>query len=343
MFYNNNIYLNANQINIYLSESNNKKSQDEENKNVLDPTMEMKISNELREKYTPKKLDNLFLADAYNMAHMANGENKAKRLALCNRWLEFAVNEEYEKYKLVKTSSCHVRLCPICQWRRSLNTFRHLVKIYQDKRLRNCKHIFLTLTQRNISGDDLRTEIEKISKSFTNFIRKTEIKNILQGYIRSIEITKNKKNGTYHPHIHAILSVNLTYGSKKYITQKRFSEMWQESLNIDYKPVIHVKMIKKMDFKSLVEIAKYSVKPFDYISLKNIHETIKELEILDPALDRKRFISMGGLVKDIKREIGLTDIENDEEIDIEEDISNWEKVLYEWHYGKQEYFRRHDV
>lgn len=337
----NTINVNANQINIYISDSENNRNKKQKSK--LENENE-KIKNELTEKYTPKKMDNLFLADAYNVVALSNGNNKSRRLALCSRWLEFAVNDEYEKHKLVKTSSCHVRLCPMCQWRRSLNTFRHLVKIYQDNRLRRCKHIFLTLTQKNVDGEKLATELDKISKSFTKFVRRKPIRDILVGYIRSIEITKNPINGTYHPHIHTILSVPTTYGSREYITQSEFTNLWMKSLDINYKPVINVQMIKKMDFKSLVEIAKYSVKPMDYINTNNIYETADELEILDPALDGKRFISMGGIVKQVKREIlGKIDIEDDAETEDIEDMEEWEKVIYEWHYGKQEYFRRHDV
>ena len=164
-----------------------------------------KIERMLNEKYAPKKCDNMHLAAAYNVANIDNGKDKAKRLALCSRWLEFAVNEEKERSKLVKSSSCHVRLCPICQWRRSLNTYRNMSKIYSLPEVVKYKHLFLTLTQKNVPEGHLGEELKKISKAFTNMMKRKELKPVVLGYMRSTEVTRNKSDGTYHPHIHAIL------------------------------------------------------------------------------------------------------------------------------------------
>ena len=125
------------------------------------------INQILREQFEPKKRHNLHLADAYQYSGMTNGPDKAIRLVACARWLEFALPPEAEdkRYKITKTSSCHVRLCPVCQWRRSLNTFRNLAQIYSAPDLAGRKHLFVTLTQRNIPGAQLGEEIKRISLS----------------------------------------------------------------------------------------------------------------------------------------------------------------------------------
>lgn len=304
--------------------------------NAFSEFPEDKIKSLLENDYTPKKKDNMHLSRAYSVAQITNGIDKAQRLAMCSRWLEFAVNEDAGKYRLTKTSSCHVRLCPVCQWRRSINTYRNTARIYTKPELQRCKHLFLTLTQKNVPENQLGAELTKISKAFTKLMKRKEIREVVKGYMRSTEVTRNKKTGTYHPHIHAILTVPKSYGSREYIRKDRFAEMWAEIQHLEYSPVVDIRAIKKMDGKALAEIAKYSVKPSDYL-MQNETETARIIETLDAALDGKRFISYGGIVRDVKRQIlGNKDIE-DEESEVISEFEEWEKAVYEWHFGTQTY------
>lgn len=297
------------------------------------------INQLLREQFEPKKRHNLHLADAYQFSGMTNGPDKAVRLVACSRWLEFALPPaaEDKRYKIVKTSSCHVRLCPVCQWRRSLNTFRNLAQIYSSPALQGKKHIFVTLTQRNVPAGELAAEIKRISDAFTAMLRRKPLKDIVEGYTRTIEITM-AKDGTFHPHIHAIWTVAGSYGSKKYISQNNLCLEWQKALKIDYKPVCHLQVIKNMNGKSVAEVAKYSVKPSDYIS-DCIEKTAEIIKILDPALDGKRFVSYGGIIRDIKQQkfkaLNLEDIEA--ETIPKAEWENWERVIYEWHFSQGRY------
>lgn len=292
----------------------------------------------LREKFEPNKRHNMHLADAYQMTGMSNGSEKAVRLATCARWLEFALPPEAEdkRYKIVKTSSCHVRLCPVCQWRRSLNTFRNLAQIYSA--LSDYKHIFLTLTQTNVTGSELAGEVKRISDAFTAMMRRKPWKGIVLGYTRTMEVTINNKDGTYHPHIHAILTVPKSYGSKVYISQNKVCEEWQKALKLPYKPVCHIKMISKVDGKTVAEVSKYSVKPAEYIT-DRLEKTAEIIKNLDPALDGRRFVSYSGIVRDVKQRLfsaaNLEDIETESIPQAE--WENWERVIYEWHFSEQKY------
>lgn len=298
------------------------------------------IRQTLREQFEPKKRHNLHLADAYQLAQIQNGADKAVRLAACARWLEFAVPPEGndKRFKITKTSSCHVRLCPVCQWRRSRNTFRNLAMIYEDSRLRSQKHLFVTLTQKNVPAEQLRQEIKRLSDAFTAMLRRKPLKEIVKGYTRTIEITRNPKTGDYHPHIHAIWTVSRRYGRDEYISQAALTEEWKKALKIDYNPVCNIQLIKNLNGKSVAEVAKYSVKPTDYIT-GTIQETAKIVEDLDPSLDGKRFVSYGGIVKDVKQQLfsskPLEDIEA--ETIPKAEWENWEKVLYEWHFSGGKY------
>ena len=336
MQYNYTINITANQVNLSFSIPDHVE--------ISDMSSAL-ISQLIREKYEPKKKDNLHLADAYQMAGMDNGANKAVRLATCARWLEFAIPPDAsdKRFKVVKTSSCHVRLCPVCQWRRSLNTYRNLAQVYSSPALKKYKHMFVTLTQRNVPLSELGEEIKRISDAYASMMRRQPCKGIVKGYTRTVEVTIGK-DGLCHPHIHAIWSVAKSYGHKEYIKQKDLCNMWADALGIDYIPICDMRMITNMDGKSVAEVAKYSVKPAEYISdlPENTAEIIK---FLDPALDGKRFMSYGGVVREVKQQLFASS--NIEDIEAESvpqtEWENWERLIYEWHFGKGKYALVHSA
>ena len=285
------------------------------------------IKKGIADKWQPKKIENMKLVKKYEKI---GNINKALRLRLCGRWLEYAVNRELKKVKLVKASSCHVRLCPICAWRRSLNVFRNLSAVYAEDRKQH-KHIFLTLTQKNVTAEELDGEIQKISKGFLRLLRLKEVKEVVQGYTRCIEITYNKHTNKYHPHIHAILSVKKSYGHKAYLSQKFFVEKWQKILELNYSPIVDIRKIEQLNGKSVAEVAKYSIKSIDYIKKG------ADIEILDNALNNKRLISYGGCIKILKQQI-LKKKKIEEEFEGEfEEWKEWERIIYEWHFETEVY------
>ena len=142
----------------------------------------------------------------------------------------------------------------------------------------------------------------------------------------------------FHPHIHAIWTVEKSYGHKNYITQAALCQEWARALGADYIPVCDMRSITKLDGKSVAEVAKYSVKPSDYIS-DRIEKTASLIRILDPALDGKRFVSYGGIIREIKQRLFQASNLEDLEADVvpEAEWENWEKILYEWSFSEQRY------
>lgn len=342
------ITINAEQVSLNFNASDPEKNSGTAGVSVAS-LAEAEIRNLLREKFTPYKITNLRLADAYQLTSLEHRANKAVRLATCARWLEFAIPPlgDDKRYKLVKTSSCHVRLCPVCQWRRSLNTFRNLAQVYDRLNL-GYKHIFLTLTLPNVSAEELSAELTRYSEGFVKMLRRKPFADVIKGYTRALEITYNPDRNDYHPHLHAILSVPRSYGKKIYIPQEKFLQEWEdingwnpeEHLNAKGEPIrlqVNVKAIKSVDGKSIAEMAKYSVKPADYIR-PTLEETAKIIEELDPAVDNRRFLSYGGVAKRIKREIfqdrNLEDIEADT---LGKEWEEWERKVYEWHFSTESY------
>ncbi len=295
-----------------------------------------------------RKKDNLNLADSYKRL----GEKKYYRVIDCSTFLEFGVTKT-SSLKLLQANFCKVRLCPMCAWRRSLKIFGQVSKVMdQVEKNYNYRYIFLTLTVKNCYSEDLKDTLDLMTKSFNKLSERKAFKKAIKGYFRSLEITYNKEDNTYHPHFHLILAVNKSYFTDKdyYLSQENWTRLWKESLQVDYKPVVDVRRVKSKDknfSKVIAETAKYTVKSEDFLIKKEdgkIDEALTDevVATLDKALHRKRLVSFGFLFKDIHRQLNLDDAENgdlkktDNEDELRDDLTDI-ILRYQWNIGIKNY------
>ena len=163
----------------------------------------------------------------------------------------------------------------------------------------NKEFIFLTLTAPNVKEDKLEEEIKHYNKSFKKLMGRKEVKSIVKGYIRKLEVTYNldmssKSYDTYHPHFHVVIAVNKTYFKKSdlYINQQRWLELWQEATGNSSITQVDVRKSKSNNSKEVYELAKYSAKDTDYLVSRPV------FNVFYRALKGKQFIVFSGLFKD---------------------------------------------
>ena len=208
--------------------------------------------------FSSKKSTNMVLASVYDSIYNATQDDywskRSKRLKSCASFLKFRIfnnnaeklqlNNNAEKLQLKKMStSCKVRLCPVCSWRRSLKIFSHALKIFSylennEDYSNKYDYLMLTLTVRNCSGSELSSTIDWLMKSFDKLMKRREIKKIAKGWYRGLEITHNhntysKSYNTYHPHYHVILCVGKSYLSNHkqklgYLSKAKWLQLWKE-------------------------------------------------------------------------------------------------------------------
>lgn len=249
--------------------------------------------------------------------------------------------------KRLKTANfCRNRICPMCQWRRSLKTFSQVSDITNKiiERYNDVRFLFLTLTIKNCYADELPSTLDLLNDKFKYLIDKSrtfaplkEFKTkCLIGGMKAIEVTYNHKDNTFHPHIHCILAVKKSYfnDSKLYISQSKWRIYWQQVLKIDYLPLVNVKAIKlnnnKISNKAIAELSKYPCKTLDIFKIKNESMAISVLETFSKILYKRRFLSFFGEFRTIKKELKLQDVE-DEKIDlihVDEDKEQYNIVSY---------------
>ena len=295
-----------------------------------------------------RKKDNLNLADSYKRL----GDKKYYRVIDCSTFLEFGVTKT-SSLKLLQANFCKVRLCPMCAWRRSLKIFGQVSKVMdQVEENYNYRYIFLTLTLKNCYGEDLKDTLDLMTSAFNKMNQRKAFKKAIKGYFRSLEITYNKEDDTYHPHFHLILAVNKNYftDDKTYLSQSKWTTLWKESLQVDYTPVVDVRRVKSKDknfSKVIAETAKYTVKSEDFLIHKEdgkIDEVLTDevVATLDKALHRKRLVSFGFLFKEIHRQLKLDDVEEgdlnktDNEDELRDDLTDI-ILRYQWNIGIKNY------
>lgn len=283
------------------------------------------------------KQENLQLVKIYKTAREKNinliTDSRLFDLEHCADTLLFAENVEGKK-KLKSANFCRLRLCPMCQWRRSLKMFGQ-VQMITDKILerdKSTRFLFATFTVKNVDAENLETCINILNNKFLYLVSKNKtfapakkLKQNLLGYLKAVEVTYNTKDKTYHPHLHVIFAVKSTFFKNKqnYMTKKEWIELWQKALNVDYKPQTDIRAIKTNTGKAVAEVAKYPVKTAPILSL-NDDEAVEVLKTLTLSLNKKRFVSYGGIFKTIKQELKLQDVETDKDL-INTDIEQQER------------------
>lgn len=286
---------------------------------------------EVEDSFSERKLKSLSLADCYK----ALGEEKRSlRVRDCSTWLEFRVS--HDTVKLNKANFCKDRFCPLCQWRRSLKMFSQVSKVMSVLEERKFRFLFLTLTVRNCSSEELPSTVQALYDGWRYLYNKNRVfRQAIKGTFKSLEITYNEESDSYHPHFHCILVVTPSYFTKHYLTQEDWSLLWKKAVSLDYKPIVNIQKAGKTS-KGLqgivLETVKYTTKEFDYVVYPHV---LKSFLFALPS--HRRLSSMSGVVKQVFQELKLQDVEQSDLVHINDDTIRDDLssliVQYHWKCG----------
>ncbi|WP_315440360.1 protein rep [uncultured Selenomonas sp.] len=286
------------------------------------------------------------LSDLFRVAKkygQSISDSRLRALEECADELWFLQDAE-GKRRLKSANFCRVRVCPMCNWRRSLKLFSQVSAvadaILSDKKAR---FIFVTLTIENVRGEVLRDTIDELNKAFTYITAKSrtfapakKLKENLLGYMKAEEITYNADRDDFHPHIHAILEVRPSYFDSGYIKQKDWTALWRSALGVDYDPLVDVRNIKGGTAKAVAEVAKYPVKMDSILTIADKDKAAKALTHLYAAIFRRRLVTFGGDFREYRRRLQLDDVENGDLTHVETEEKTFNavaQVLFKWRVG----------
>lgn len=323
--------------------------------------------NELKEKFIPKMKAKEVLCDSFArigsqeydierkegffdivpLKNFMGFSARSVRCRECGTYLVFShgiyETGEYDtKGRLHSANFCKDRLCPMCNWRRSLKIFGQISKIV-DKLESDYKFIFLTLTVPNCSAEDLNQTIDSMNSAFYKMKRIKRFKNAVLGFVRVLEITINNIDGSYHPHFHCILAVKKCYfDSRDYIRQDEWLKMWRDAMEDDSIKILDVRVIKPKKYKgekniktlssAVAEVAKYAVKSADYLGeydkkgnlIKPFPNEVidSRVKTLALALAYRQLVVYGGCFYEMQKKLNLEDAVDGDLLHLEDEELN---------------------
>lgn len=223
----------------------------------------------------------------------------SERIKECGDFLQMLSDLSLENSKLHQANFCGNRFCPMCSWRVACKDSLEISILMEHLRKEeNKEFIFLTLTAPNVKGEFLDEEIKKYNKSFKKLMERKEVKQIVKGYIRKLEVTYNSDStsnayDTYHPHFHVVIAVDKSYfTSRNYLKHDRWLNLWREVTGDYTITQVDVRKAKANDYKEVYELAKYSAKDTDYLINREVFTTFYK------ALKGKQVLVFSGLFKD---------------------------------------------
>lgn len=318
--------------------------------------------------------EQLALSDPENAARWLA---KAERVNRCACWTEFQRLPDGQGLRLHDSSFCRVRLCPMCQWRRSLKLGQQARAVIAAANAAKASRdgcgygwIMLTLTVRNVPGSDLGHTIDHLHTALNRMQHSQAWKDAVQGWMRATEVTRNynsrsKWYGTYHPHLHLLLCVNRRYfKSAAYISRDGWQKLWQHYADTDYPPEVEVHAIRdKVTGKlaqdetagndgkasiagAIAETSKYIAKPAAYLAPEDSAGSLDAVKVLDIATESRRLTAWGGVLKDTARRLKLDDVETGDLVHIDTEASGdaaadaaAEYISFAWSVGARDYLR----
>lgn len=324
------------------------------------------------------KLDSELLAEAYETASSmvaapasVEWALRADRVRTCGTHpiFERHTAPEGQYMTLHAADFCRDRLCPLCQWRRSLKmgaqaravvaeADRH--KISRDKV--GWRWLMLTLTQRNVGGPDLAAELDRMHAAVRVLTKSPRWRAAVRGWLRVTEITRNAGYhspfyGTYHPHMHILLAVPRSYmRGRDYIPHAEWVEMWRTYMHLDYPPSVDIRVVTTKGEviadpsqgmgAAVAEVAKYAAKPGSYLIASDLEATVDAVTTLARALKGRRLYAWGGVCKEAAQALRLDSLESGDLVHIDESATGdpaadavSQYVAYHWALGIRNYIQ----
>lgn len=286
-----------------------------------------------------------------NLYSMTDYPQYGTRMNQCAPLLGFAQKVGQDgslSLKLYSAHFCRCRFCPTCQGRRSLmwngRARKGIEKALAD--YPKLRFVFATFTVVNCPLAELRETVRCMNEAWRRLILRSAWPGL--GFIKSVEVTRSK-DGLAHPHIHAIIAVPPSYFTHGYLSQAKWTELWQSCLRVDYKPIVNIKAIKPKPgresdsyvdsvISAVVECVKYSAKDSDLLGSppKSQLSNAEWLQGLTEQLLNTRAVAVGGILKDYLSEDEPEDLihEADEKTD---GIPAQAEVTFGWREAVQKY------
>ncbi|MBQ1998166.1 MAG: protein rep, partial [Spirochaetales bacterium] len=153
----------------------------------------------------------------------------------------------------------------------------------------------------NCESDELTKTIKLLYAASSKFFKDKKVKQGFKGALRCLEVSYNRTNCNYHPHLHCLIAVKKSYfTSRYYLNREKISEIWKKCLNSEYFPQV---WITKCDDNALAEVVKYAVKPLELTTSDVVRLSV--LKTLYYGLHGRRLLQTYGIIKEVAKQLNI--------------------------------------
>lgn len=218
---------------------------------------------------------------------------------------------------------CRHRLCGVCALRRSRKTGKQAIDAFgymkEQGQLDGARLALLTLTQRNVSGPDLASQLDGLLSALASIRHTADARRYIIGAARNIEVTYNAVVRSYHPHVHMILI--LSPDAPEEMSQMRYwRDLWRRLMHLDYDPICDIRPIVDNE-GAVCEVSKYCIKPSSIFGLSLSPDHLDQVvSTLNAVLAGRRLVSYTGIWRKARQALKLRDPDEDLEHDDARDV-----------------------
>ena len=170
---------------------------------------------------------------------------------------------------------------------------------------RAVRWVFVTLTVRNCQSWDLGLTLNEVLGGLKRFTRQAWFARFVVGWFRTLEVTRNAEDGSWHPHVHMLVALRPSYFlAGNYRRHEVWVADWRRAARLLYDPSVRVQRVGAVG-DSVAEVSKYVAKPGLVVpSGGGVTARDREtVEFLVSALRGRRLVGFGGAMRDIWSEL----------------------------------------
>lgn len=214
--------------------------------------------------------------------------DKGAKIEQCGQHLYF------EGGHLVGADFCRQRICPMCQYRNSMRQYARMLQVAERLGAQGYRFLHLVLTVPNCSHADLAKTVQKLYDGYGKLMHEKRIKKAFKGALRALEVSFNAEKWTFHPHLHCLIAVRMSYFSdtRVYCSHKLVKDLWKKYTGADQ---VHITAVKPGDWQGVAEVCKYCAKPFDY--MQQPQAAVEMITALGATLKGRRFVQRYGVIR----------------------------------------------